>query len=68
LRLRRLALDGKLRDQSVCSSRAPTWIRNRALIVVLYGGGLRISEALALPKKDLVREAGTVLVLEGKVS
>ncbi len=31
-----------------CSSRAPTGMRNRALIVVLYRGGLRISESLAL--------------------
>ncbi|MDQ3091787.1 MAG: tyrosine-type recombinase/integrase, partial [Actinomycetota bacterium] len=30
-----------------CSARAPTGIRNRALIAVLYRGGLRISEALA---------------------
>ncbi len=31
-----------------CSGRAPIGIRNRALIVALYRGGLRISEALAL--------------------
>lgn len=50
----------------VCSSRAPTGVRNRALIVALYRGGLRISEALALEPKDLDREAGTVRVLQGK--
>ena len=49
-----------------CSSRAPTGIRNRALIVALYRGGLRISEALALKPKDLDREAGTVRILNGK--
>ena len=49
-----------------CSSRAPTGIRNRALIVVLYRGGLRISEALALKPKDLDRDAGTIRVLHGK--
>ena len=49
-----------------CSSRAPTGIRNRALIVVLYRGGLRISEALALEPKDLDREKGTLRVLHGK--
>ena len=36
-----------------CSSRAPTGIRNRALIAVLYRGGLRVSEALALHVKDI---------------
>jgi site-specific recombinase XerD len=50
----------------VCSTRAPTGIRNRALLVALYRGGLRISEALALKPKDLDREHGTVRVLHGK--
>jgi site-specific recombinase XerD len=49
-----------------CSSRAPTGIRNRGVIVVLYRGGLRISEALALKLKDLDRDAGTIRVLHGK--
>jgi len=49
-----------------CSSRAPTGIRNRALIAVLYRGGLRISEALALHAKDVDQTAGTVTVLHGK--
>jgi site-specific recombinase XerD len=49
-----------------CSNRAPTGIRNRALITILYRGGLRISEALALENKDLDRKKGTVRVLHGK--
>ena len=49
-----------------CSSRARTGIRNRALIAVLYRGGLRISEALALRPKDVDQAAGTVTVLHGK--
>jgi site-specific recombinase XerD len=49
-----------------CSNRAPTGIRNRALIVVLYRGGLRISEALQLTPKDANRAAGTVTILRGK--
>ncbi len=49
-----------------CSSRAPTGARNRALLVVLYRGGLRISEALALRPKDLDAGAGSVTVLHGK--
>lgn len=49
-----------------CSARAPTGIRNRALIAVLYRGGLRISEALALYAKDVDQAVGTVTVLHGK--
>jgi site-specific recombinase XerD len=39
---------------------------NRALIAVLYRGGLRISEALALYPKDIDQAQGTVTVLHGK--
>ena len=49
-----------------CSPQAPTGIRNRALLVVLYRGMLRLAEALALQPKDLDRKAGTVRVLAGK--
>jgi len=49
-----------------CSKRAPTGIRNRALIVLLYRAGLRISEALALRPKDLDAEAGALRILHGK--
>ena len=48
-----------------CSSRAPTGIRNRALIAVLYRGGLRISEALDLLPKDVDSAQGTLTVLHG---
>ena len=49
-----------------CSQRAVTGVRNRALIVVLYRAGLRISEALALTPKDLDPLASTIRVLHGK--
>ena len=49
-----------------CSNRAPTGIRNRALITVLYRGGLRLGEALALMPKDVDPDRGTVTVLHGK--
>jgi hypothetical protein len=49
-----------------CSSRAATGIRNRALIVVLYRGGLRLGEALALRPKDVELAAGTITILHGK--
>ena len=48
------------------SNRAPTGIRNRALLVVLYRGGLRVDEALGLLPKDLNAKEGTVRVLHGK--
>jgi integrase/recombinase XerD len=49
-----------------CSHRAPTGIRNRALIALLYRTGLRINEALSLYPKDLELDKGTVRVLNGK--
>ena len=49
-----------------CSSRAPTGIRNRALITVMYRGGLRLGEALQLKPKDLDAKKGTIRVLHGK--
>jgi len=49
-----------------CSDRAPTGIRNRALLAVMYRCGLRCDEALALKPKDIEPKAGKVLVLHGK--
>ena len=49
-----------------CSNRALTGIRNRALLVLLYRAGCRISEALRLLPKDLDRANGTASVLRGK--
>jgi site-specific recombinase XerD len=49
-----------------CSNRAATGVRNRALLVLLYRAGCRISEVLRLRPKDLDRAAGTVTVLRGK--
>jgi integrase/recombinase XerD len=49
-----------------CSARAPTGIRNRALLAVLARGGLRVSEALALRPKDVDPAAGSLTVLRGK--
>lgn len=49
-----------------CSNRAPTGIRNRALIAVTWRCGLRIGETLALLPKDLDLNAGTLAVQHGK--
>lgn len=44
------------------SGRAPTGLRNRALIAVMYRSGLRPGEALALVPADVDLVAGTVAV------
>jgi integrase/recombinase XerD len=49
-----------------CNATAPTGIRNRALITVLYRGALRIAEALALRPIDVNPAEGTIRVLHGK--
>lgn len=49
-----------------CSRRAPSGQRDRALIALLAGAGLRIAEALALLPKDIDRDSGSVHVLRGK--
>ncbi len=48
-----------------CSTRAPTGVRKRALIAVLWRSGLRISEALALELRDLVLPAVILVRVEG---
>jgi integrase len=52
--------------RAACSRRAPTGLRNRALLAVLFRSGLRISEALALYPKDLDPAGRSVRVLHGK--
>jgi integrase/recombinase XerD len=49
-----------------CSPIAPTGIRNRALITVMYRAGLRVDETLALRAADLNPALGTIRVLHGK--
>lgn len=73
-----MADTGKHRDRDIpseaeirailakCSRTAPTGIRDRALITVLYRTGLRISEALDLKPADVDHEQGTVRVQHGK--
>ncbi len=55
-----VSADGQLAEES--------WIaaRNAAVLTLLYGCGLRISEALALTGSDLVNEAEAMLRVTGK--
>ena len=49
-----------------CSRKAPTGVRNRALIATLYRAGLRCQEALDLRLRDVDRDAGTIRIRNGK--
>jgi site-specific recombinase XerD len=49
-----------------CSSRAPSGIRNRAMIGLAWRSGLRIGEILALQEKDVDLEQGLLVVQHGK--
>ena len=49
-----------------CAGETPDGLRARALIVILWRAGLRISEALALAESDLDHVTGAVLVRRGK--
>jgi site-specific recombinase XerD len=51
---------------SLCSVRAPTGIRNRALLMLLYRSGLRISELLALKVSDVNPDRHSLRVLDTK--
>ncbi|MCP3963412.1 MAG: tyrosine-type recombinase/integrase [bacterium] len=48
------------------SNRAPSGVRNRALIALLYYSGLRLSEALALLPRDVDLAGGEINVRCGK--
>jgi integrase/recombinase XerD len=50
------------------SRRAPTGVRNRAIVAVLYRSGLRISEALSLQVRDVAISDGAIRVHRGKGS
>jgi site-specific recombinase XerC len=56
------------RSSRSCEASAidPTAIGSAALIVLFWGAGLRVSEALALQESDLDRSRGAVLVRRGK--
>jgi integrase/recombinase XerD len=49
-----------------CSARAPTGIRNRALLALLYRSGLRVSEVLALRPADVDMARHSIRLLDTK--
>jgi site-specific recombinase XerD len=49
-----------------CSRRAPTGIRNRALLTLLYRSGLRVSEVLALRPSDVDMDRHSIRLLDTK--
>lgn len=49
-----------------CSKRSGSGLRNRALIICLWRGGLRIAEALALTIEDVDLDRATLHVRHGK--
>jgi integrase/recombinase XerC len=55
-------------DERAGENRAPwIWARDAAVMALLYGSGLRISEALGLKRRDVpLPGAGDVLVVTGK--
>jgi site-specific recombinase XerD len=61
-----LTRDEVRRLMAACSKRGATGSRNRALIAVMWRGGLRISEALDLAPSDLDPDRGLVRVKVGK--
>src|SRR5437762_9342650 len=56
-------IEGLMRE---CSRRAPTGVRNRALIAVCWRCGLRSGETLALAVKDFDGGSGMLVVQGGK--
>jgi integrase len=61
-----LTTDEARRLLAAPSARAPTGIRIRALLAVLYRAGLKAAEALALEERDLDEIQGTVSVRHWK--
>lgn len=61
-----LSEDGARRVLSAPCGWTPQGIRDRAILSMLYGCGLRISEGMALRLDDIDMERGTILIRHGK--
>jgi site-specific recombinase XerD len=53
---------------AACSNRSPSGIRLRAMIAVMYGAGLRVSETLALHPRDIDTADQFIRIRSGKGS
>lgn len=51
---------------AACNLRAPTGLRDRAMLELMYRGGLRVGEVTRLEPRDVDLGAGTIRVLDGK--
>ncbi|MGO8959108.1 MAG: tyrosine-type recombinase/integrase [Streptosporangiaceae bacterium] len=60
------ALMARALGSTAPSEQSPTGIRNKALIMLLYRSGLRISEALSIRPGDIDHEARSIRVLKTK--
>jgi integrase/recombinase XerC len=56
---------GRLCNEDVAAAETPQWVkaRDRAVLILLYGCGLRISEALGLDRRDAPLDDDTLTVL-----
>jgi integrase/recombinase XerD len=57
---------GEVEDLLATFSKAPTSVRNRALVVTIWRAGLRVQEALDLLPSDLDPVGGSIRVRHGK--
>lgn len=48
------------------NTRAPTGLRNRCILELMYRAGLRVGEVLSLEPRDVDLSSGTIRVLDGK--
>jgi site-specific recombinase XerD len=51
---------------AACSRRGPSGLRNRAMIAVMFRGGLRVAELVALEPRDLDERLRSITVRRGK--
>ena len=61
-----LTRDEALRLLDAPNLRAPTGIRNRCMLELMYRAGLRVGEVVSLQARDVDLKAGTIRILDGK--